>query len=37
MKWILGIDGGGTKTIACAADKDGNILGPRKRVQPITI
>jgi len=26
MKWIIGIDGGGTKTIACAADMEGNIL-----------
>ncbi|MBP2654528.1 MAG: gspK [Firmicutes bacterium] len=27
MKWIMGIDGGGTKTVACAADMTGRLLG----------
>jgi N-acetylglucosamine kinase-like BadF-type ATPase len=27
MKWIVGIDGGGTKTTACAGDSNGNLLG----------
>lgn len=27
MKWIVGIDGGGTKTTACVGDSSGNILG----------
>lgn len=27
MKWIIGIDGGGTKTVGCAADVTGKILG----------
>jgi N-acetylglucosamine kinase-like BadF-type ATPase len=27
MKWVLGVDGGGTKTTACAADMAGNVIG----------
>lgn len=27
MRWIIGIDGGGTKTVACAADLSGRLLG----------
>jgi len=27
MKWILAIDGGGTKTVACAGDLAGKVLG----------
>lgn len=27
MKWIIGIDGGGTKTVGCAAGLTGKILG----------
>lgn len=27
MKWILGIDGGGTKTTAYAGDVEGNVIG----------
>ncbi|MBP2645780.1 MAG: gspK [Firmicutes bacterium] len=27
MRWIAGIDGGGTKTVACAADCEGRLLG----------
>ncbi len=27
MRWIIGIDGGGTKTTACAADLSGRVLG----------
>ncbi|MBP2652075.1 MAG: gspK [Firmicutes bacterium] len=27
MRWIMGVDGGGTKTVACAADLSGKVLG----------
>ena len=27
MDWIVGVDGGGSKTTACAADMSGNVLG----------
>jgi N-acetylglucosamine kinase-like BadF-type ATPase len=27
MRWIVGIDGGGTRTVACAADLSGRVLG----------
>lgn len=27
MKWVLAVDGGGTKTAACAGDLTGNVLG----------
>ncbi len=27
MQWLIGIDGGGTKTVGCAADVTGKILG----------
>ena len=27
MRWLIGIDGGGTKTVACAADLSGRVLG----------
>ncbi|WP_081658611.1 BadF/BadG/BcrA/BcrD ATPase family protein [Sporomusa ovata] len=27
MKWVIGIDGGGTKTVGCAAAVNGKILG----------
>jgi N-acetylglucosamine kinase-like BadF-type ATPase len=27
MGWLIGIDGGGTKTVACAADLSGRLLG----------
>lgn len=27
MQWVIGIDGGGTKTVGCAADSTGRILG----------
>lgn len=27
MQWLIGIDGGGTKTVGCAADVTGRILG----------
>jgi N-acetylglucosamine kinase-like BadF-type ATPase len=27
MQWIIGIDGGGTKTVGCAADRTGRIIG----------
>jgi N-acetylglucosamine kinase-like BadF-type ATPase len=27
MKWVLAVDGGGTKTAACAGDLAGNVLG----------
>lgn len=27
MQWLIGIDGGGTKTVGCAADSTGRILG----------
>lgn len=27
MKWVMGIDGGGIRTISCALDENGKILG----------
>lgn len=31
VPWILGVDGGGTKTVACAADLSGRVLGRSER------
>lgn len=31
VPWILGLDGGGTKTVACAADLAGRIIGRSER------
>lgn len=27
MDWVIGVDGGGTKTVGCAAGRDGRIIG----------
>ena len=27
MKWVMGVDGGGIRTIGCAVDENGKILG----------
>ena len=29
MKYVIGVDGGGTKTEAVAYDLDGNVLGKK--------
>jgi N-acetylglucosamine kinase-like BadF-type ATPase len=34
---LIGVDGGGTKTVACVVDREGNLLGSSSNFNHITI